>query len=306
MSAELELPYILQTANPGRFPLICMLLRQKWTYSHYIHGKNAYAAGIVAGMPEEVCKQVASATEIVWAAILILDDIVDGDEMRYHAPSAWKTAGYPAATREMTRALLEGVRLVEDDSVRDSLLKACSDTVQAMQQISILSPSAAFNEIENHFRTLGALSSFAVSWPWADLQMWRIAEIETCAGQLVNDCNDCFGAKAVRRNYPDIRNRQVSLLLGIVHNYYGRHDFAERVEAATADQCAAIARDIFDEVRKKPEGVLAIFDGWMNEAAFIAQSLEAGLAQEWTKMRIANNGKCWRQKLQGLILAGAP
>jgi hypothetical protein len=306
VSTELSLPDVISAVGKEALPLIKQTLQQKWLYSHYIHGKNAFEAGKVAGIGESVCRQVAAATEIVWAAILVLDDIMDGDEVRYHAPSAWKAEGYSAATGEMTLALLEGIRLVNEASLRDSLLNACASTVHAMRMIARLSPVGTLADTEAPFRQLGSLSAFAVAWPWRDSRMWRIAELETCAGQLVNDCNDCFGAKAVRRGYPDIRNRQVSLLLAIIHEHYKRRDLAERVAEAVPDQCAAIAQDMHDVVRKSPEGILATFNGWMDEAMSLAMSLESKAVQKWTTDRVENNRASWEIKLVGLLSGESP
>ena len=304
MNAELDIILnIWKNDSVTTLPLLMGTLEQKWTYSHYIHGNVALKAGELSGQPKDKALQVATAVEVVWAAILLLDDIVDNDEVRYHIQSAWKQAGYGPATMEMLDGILSGIQIIEDHEVRAHLIEATNNTINAMRIIVGKPIDSPLSDLEPAFRELGALSAFSTSWPWRHPVLEEIAFYEACAGQLVNDCNDCFGPKAKRRNYPDLRNRQASLLFGIL-NTTNNDDLSGRVLAAeNKAERAAIAQEIHSLLQIDSSKLFGVFDRWMDQAAELSASVkEIGIpVSVWLLERLNENRKMWRSKLIKLI-----
>lgn len=293
---------IRENDSVATLPLLMETLEQKWTYSHYIHGNVALKAGELSGQPKDIVLQVATAVEVVWAAILLLDDIVDNDEVRYHIPSAWKQVGYGLATMEMLDGILSGIQIIEDHEVRAHLVEATNNTIKAMRIITGKPIDSPLSALEPAFRELGALSAFSTSWPWRHPVLEEIAFYETCAGQLVNDCNDCFGPKAKRRNYPDLRNRQASLLFGIL-NTTNNYDLSGRVLAAENKAERAISQEIHSVLQIDSSKLFGVFDRWMDQAAELSASVkELGIpVSVWLLDRVNENRKMWRSKLIKLI-----
>ncbi|MFZ4440093.1 MAG: hypothetical protein ACOYOS_16830 [Syntrophales bacterium] len=282
-------------------PLLGETIRQKWEFSHYLHGAVALEAGLIGQRPEAECVAVAAGLEVGWAAILILDDMVDNDQVRYHGPSAWAQGGYPKASMEMACGLLVAGRLVES-SDREAFLRACSDTIDAMKGICSLPLDTGLLLAEAFFRNLGALSCFAVAWPWpGDVALWQVAGYETCAGQLVNDCNDCFGAKALRRGYPDIRNHQVSLLTAILHDHYKHLAMVELVASADGTSSERVAARMLSVLQENPKPLLRVFNKWRSNATELAEGALCAEAGAWAKRRIEKNFAEWRKKLLRLL-----
>jgi len=279
-------------------------LNQKWRYSHYIHGNVAFEAGRVAGRVEEEIRIVATAVEIIWASILILDDIVDRDEIRYRIPSAWKQSGHGPSTIEMVEGLLSGIQIVKHAGLQKRILQAAYDTVNAMRKITQAPLTSNLDGLISWYKMLGALSAFSLSWPWDQPGFEEIAHLETCAGQLVNDCNDCFGKKAIRRKFPDLRNRQCTLLMGIANEFFQEKNIADSIlQAKTEESIAMIAAEIKALLKKKPTAIMGPFDDWMKKASELA----AGQVKinkkigAWLTNRVFNNRIFWRSKLQRLI-----
>ena len=285
-----------------KLPLIKDILNQKWTYSHYIHGNVAYKAGKLSEQPMERVLQVAIAVEVVWAAILILDDIVDSDEIRYHKASAWKQAGYGPATMEMFDGVLSGIQIVEDHKIREHLIKATKNTVSAMRIIAGADVDSTIDDLEPAYRELGALSAFSISWPWNNPLLEEIAFNETCAGQLINDCNDCFGPKAKRRNFPDLRNRQATLLFGIL-NLTNKNIIKRVLDAKNQEDRVLIAKDIHVVLQNDSGKLFGAFNRWMDQAAHLGNSAKniSLPVRSWLLSRINENKNKWHAKLKTLI-----
>lgn len=283
-------------------PHILKIIEQKWKYSHYSHGNVALQAGFLAGRSRRDTVQVASAVEVVWAGILILDDIMDGDEIRYRIASTWKEVGYGPAAEEMLEGLLQGILIIKDNQIRENLIKAKIKTITAMRLLSNSSLYSSLKIIEPLYWDLGALSAFSTSWPWRHKELRKISLLETCAGQLINDCNDCFGDKGKRRNYPDLRNRQSTLLLGILNEAYDIGDIITRImNAEDKEQFENIAFKILLLVQKNPSTPLKVFDFWMDHAHELTNKIENIDIKNWVVHRVRDNKKMWRTKLIKLI-----
>ena len=295
------LDHILKSPALKPLPQLGETIRQKWQYSHYLHGAVAFEAGMLAHRTEADCIAIATGLEVSWAAILTLDDMVDNDRVRFHGPAAWVQVGCPKASLEMACGLLAASMLVVEPS-RGAFITACRDTIDAMNGISGLPLSTGVEAAEPVFKQLGALSCFAVAWPWPrDAALWDVAGFETCAGQLVNDCNDCFGAKAKRRGHPDVRNRQVSLLSAILYDWYPGLGVAELIGKADEGSAARIAAAMHETVRQSSGPLLAVFDRWHRAAAAHADAAEGAAERAWAQQRLEHNFAEWRRKLLNLL-----
>jgi geranylgeranyl pyrophosphate synthase len=282
-------------------PLVEGTIVQKWKYSHYLHGKVALDAGCIAGCSSNDNVDIAVAIEVAWAGVLILDDMVDNDHVRFHGPSAWNIAGFPRASMEMLESVLRATSIIESKELKEQFVTACVDTISAMKMISQIDMSSGLNLTEKLYKKLGRMSAFVVSWPWNSNILRKIAELETCAGQLVNDCNDCFGKKAARRNYPDIRNKQVTLLTSILFDYYKDMRIQDLLLKPLNNDYSEISSKIFNVIRDNPDPLIKVFESWLNEAFRLALQEENLAAQSWTVLRLQQHKGLWENKLMGLL-----
>jgi geranylgeranyl pyrophosphate synthase len=285
-----------------KLPLVREVLTQKWAHSHYIHGSVAYDAGVLAGHSEQLSIAVATALEFVWAGILIYDDILDADEVRYHTASAWKKAGYAQAMSESFEAMFASPLLIDETAIGLRLHMDTHETIQAMRSINEIALSAPLWSMEATYQQLGALSVFACTWPAHTAQARASAQFETLAGQLINDCNDCFGKKAQRRGYSDLRNKQATLLLGVLNSVYHRDDFAVAIAHATEADLPKIATDIQACIAANPVYIYQVFDAWMDQAVADVEALQMPTEyRSWMSQRVKNNYTEWSKKLRYLV-----
>lgn len=295
------LQIIIKNKTLNKLPLLKKTILQKWQYSHYLHGKFAYDAGLIGGKTKTESLIVAAGVEIGWAAILIIDDIIDNDKVRYHSPSAWVVSGYPRSCYELTIGLLESALLIKTGD-KFELLRAYADTLNAMGDISLIEINTGIKDVEPFYKKLGSLSSYSVSWPWCeDKRLWDIAGYETCAGQLVNDCNDCFGKKAMRREYPDIRNHQVSLLTSILHDFYPQFEILSIVQETEIKHIEKISKKIHMILKDDPKPLIHVFKEWKQLAINLARKIGDDNVKKWTLQRLNMNFISWEKKLIRLI-----
>jgi len=295
---------ILNTADLSRYPSIQAVLGQRWLYSHYIHGQVAWEHGLRCGKDEAQSFQVGMALELGWAAVLLLDDILDEDEMRFHAVAAWKTNGIGATAMEAGSLLVKSTAILNDwPSILESFAHAVEETEVASRELRKIDYGAKMSVLEPLVSSLGAMSVFATSWAIPESGIGKVATYETCAGQLVNDCNDCFGAKARRRNYPDLRTHQPTLLSQLLITADKTGKWYELFENAAKNDLPQLSLHIQKEIRKDSAPIFAYFDLCMARAKNALSEIKDIPEQEYigARNRVSSNAKAWKAKIERLI-----
>lgn len=302
--SEFSLQMVLDSVDLAECPAIRDVLVQRWKYSHYIHGCVAWAHGLGCGCSVEQVAAVSVALELAWAAVLVLDDILDEDDMRFHAPAAWKTEGTGVAAMEASAALVKSMAILSSwPDVQKAFALSLEETESVSRRLRMIGFDVTVAEIEPLVRKLGSLSAFAASWACPDSGLGILAEYETCAGQLVNDCNDCFGKKALRRNFPDLRTRQPTLLSQLVCEGDSSVDWACRYQSVSLEMCGEMSREIQALIRKNESIVFRYYDSCFFRARQELEALTGVPDAErcGAEARLTRNGETWRRKLQQII-----
>lgn len=300
-----EIRSMVKSATPSLFvsPLID-LLSLRWKKSHFIHGITAYDSGILARKPHAECVRVAAAIELSWIGILILDDIIDNDTVRYRHPTLMASKGIPYASSASVMAQLSATDIIHH-CYESRLNYSVKKTIESAWQICAFNLDLPLDSVIDTYKKLGELSVFCISWPFPDQFYGKIAYYETLAGQLINDCNDCFGPKSFTRDYPDIRNKQITLLLSILNSYNLGQRIVEQICQATRQSdyqsiSQSIKRLAMNEARSK---IMGQFDIWMDHAMKTVS--EASYFNDYQrqalKQRVDSNNIRWRKKLNSMI-----
>lgn len=301
---DLSLQTILNFFELEECPAIKDVLIQRWKYSHYIHGRVAWEHGLRCGSAEEQIFMVSVSLELAWAAVLILDDILDEDDMRFHAPSAWKIFGKGVAAMEASSALVKSVsNLAPWPDLQSAFATSLEETTGVSRRLRRIGFGISVAEIEPLVMKLGAMSAFATSWACPGCGLEILAEFETCAGQLVNDCNDCFGKKAQRRNFPDLRTQQPTLLSQLVCERDSSRDWAGRFQSVSLNTCGSLSREIRALIQKDESIVISYFD-----TCFFRAHQELGsligvpdAERAGVEARLKGNREIWKSKLFQII-----
>ena len=299
-----SLASILNTADLSHHPSIQAVLCQRWLYSHYIHGQVAWEHGLRCGKGEAQSFKVGTALELGWAAVLLLDDILDEDEMRFHAVAAWKTNGIGATAMEAGSMLVKSTALLNNwPLLLESFAHALEETEVASRELRKINYGAEMSVLEPLVSSLGAMSVFATSWAIPESGIGKIATYETCAGQLVNDCNDCFGAKARRRNYPDLRTHQPTLLSQLLIAADETGMWRELFENAVESELSQLALRIHKAIKKDSAPIFTYFDSCMARAKSVLSETTDIPEQEYigARDRVCKNTRTWRAKIERLI-----
>ncbi len=301
---EFEISLVRELFDLREYPAVSQVLDQRWKYSHYIHGQVAFEHGIRCGQPQEMSLAVGAALEVAWAAILLLDDILDEDDVRFHAPAAWVQYGIGPVAMEAAAAMTKAVSsLGKHATVALGFARSLEETEAVSVRLRKVTYEASLVELEPLIHSLGAMSVFATSWALPETGIGDVAKYETCAGQLVNDCNDCFGDKAKRRNYPDVRTSQPTLLsqLALSNNAYGLtcKDFYD----APMRGLAEFSEKLKKVLQHDSTCIIRYFDKCINDAIGAANQAHDAPEEEiaGALKRVKRNAFAWKNKILRLI-----
>lgn len=280
-------------------------LEQRWKYSHYVHGRVAYEHGLRCGKDESVCRAIGVAMEVGWAAVLMLDDILDGDDVRFHTPAAWKVYGVAETAMEASSAIALAVAsLSHYPEIASAFARSIEETEVISRRLRRLTYDVTLDVLEPMIYSLGAMSVFATTWALPVSDIGEAAMLETCAGQLVNDCNDCFGLKAQRRNYPDIRTHQPTLLSQILINDDASGVFYDAFMNCKEEHLTELSERVKNRLRRDASCVYRYFDSCITRALEITQKSTDMPIKEQRGMieRIESNAVAWKAKIERMIV----
>lgn len=303
---DFNLKNILREADLEAYPAVRATLEQRWKYSHYIHGRIAWEHGLRCGQDPVLSFLVGMSMELGWIAVLLLDDILDEDDVRFHAPAAWKVHGTGVAAMEAAAILMKTVTILRHNpTILNAFSKSIEDTEQASIRLRNINFDITIDELEPLVRALGAMSVFATSWALPESNISASAELETCAGQLVNDCNDCFGAKAKRRNYPDLRTHQPTLLSQLLISADKSGKWSDRFSTVKQSELSSFADDIQNEIRRDASPLYDYFNSCIDRSLKALDDVNNVPEQEYlgAVTRITNNSRAWKAKLERLIMS---
>lgn len=173
-----------------------------------LRARLALRAGLAAGSPPPLIAGVAAAVEMVHAASLLHDDVIDGGELRRGAPAFWVRHGVPGAILVGDLVLCAAYDVIRDlgsSAVLHALVEHTREMCEAEVEQELLRrgrPAADWAEAERAARRkTGALFAFAAfgaagaNGPLADA-LREAGYLAGTAYQLSDDVLDVTGDAA--------------------------------------------------------------------------------------------------------------
>jgi len=124
-------------------PLIMRYLENDWCTRSMLYtiesGRNRFRAGLaylLSGQKREGVV-IGAASEVAWAAILILDDIGDNTSIRRGKESAWRKFGLLEAAHAATLGFIISKRILEEEKTGDPLIKSLEESIVFTLQAQI-------------------------------------------------------------------------------------------------------------------------------------------------------------------------
>lgn len=171
-----------------------------------LRGLMVFRVGGATGVPDKHLLSAAAAVEMIHAASLLHDDVIDGAELRRGAPSFWKAYGAQGAILMGDMLMFKALELIHtlDDSRLMGLLieqtgEVCMAEVE--QELILRKKKAAFDKtLDIARRKTGALFAFGAAAAAGGDEALRDALREAgyqfgTAYQLADDFYDRYGSE---------------------------------------------------------------------------------------------------------------
>ena len=132
-----------------------------------LRARLALRLGIARQVPESVLVPAAAAVELVHAASLLHDDVIDGALLRRHAPAFWKTHGAHGAILAGDVLLIQAIGLLSGETLcplANDLVRFCAElcNAEAEQELFLRHANPGREKIlDIARRKTGALFAFA-------------------------------------------------------------------------------------------------------------------------------------------------
>ncbi len=177
-------------------------------------GVDAYTYAGFAGLSEEQSLNMATALELAWTSILMYDDIIDNDSVRYEQQTAWIKFGNGKTEDGIKSGLRIGGQI---HPYRDKYKKMYEDCIDAQLAVKELPLHAGISEIENSYRGY-RFGSYDFDLPFDVQTKNTLADVgfkKMLMAQLINDYKDTCGSRCQQRNYPEIREKQTNYVIAL-------------------------------------------------------------------------------------------
>ncbi len=132
-----------------------------------LRARLALRLGIARQVPESILVPAAAAVELVHAASLLHDDVIDGALLRRHAPTFWKTYGTHGAILAGDVLLIQAIGLLSGETLcplANDLVRFCAElcNAEAEQELFLRQATPGREKIlDIARRKTGALFAFA-------------------------------------------------------------------------------------------------------------------------------------------------
>lgn len=195
------------------------------------HGVDCYKLGQFTELSKDKLIDSASATELAWTIILMYDDILDNDRVRYGEPTAWVTYGKVRTEKAIHYGLQLARATHPFKSAFDDMYAEC---LSAMENVKYLPLNAGSRMVEKayHGYTFGCYDYLL---PFDDVTKKTLSFIgykKMLMAQLINDYKDTCGSRRQSRNYPELRENQANYVTSLYVDTLGddaQADFAKLI-----------------------------------------------------------------------------
>ncbi len=178
------------------------------------HGIDCYHLSKFVAMTEEQRLNMAAAIELAWTCILMYDDIIDNDTVRYNQTTAWEKYGKKKTEMSIAFGLAAGRTIHLYPEQYTKTYKECVAAQARVQQLPLNAPVKAVEDAYYGYK----FGSFGYLLPF-DAQtksgLGQIGYRKMLLAQLLNDYKDTCGSRRISRNYPEIREKQTNYILSL-------------------------------------------------------------------------------------------
>lgn len=189
------------------------------------HGEDCYFIAKFVGLGEEERLGIAAATELGWICILMYDDIIDNDTLRYNKSAAWKKFGQTITEESIRYGLRQGSMVHPYPNLYINMYKTCT---KAQLKVKELPLDVGVNAIEKacYGYRFGSYDFYLPFDNETKIILKTIGHKVMLIAQLINDYKDTCGSRRVTRNYPELREKQANYITSIYVDHVNKKDSA--------------------------------------------------------------------------------
>lgn len=181
------------------------------------HGVDCYELGKLSILPESQLLNIAAATELAWIIILMYDDILDNDTVRYGEDTSWVKFGKERTQESIAHGMRVATMLHPN---KDAFSQMYQDCIDAMNNVKKLLISSKTVKVERAYKgyTFGCYDYLL---PFDNDTKQLLAAIgykEMLIAQLINDYKDTCGSRRKQRNYPELREKQANYIIALYND----------------------------------------------------------------------------------------
>lgn len=178
------------------------------------HGIDCYELGQFTKLSKQEVINIAVATELAWTVILLFDDILDNDTVRYGQPTAWVQYGKELTEQSIHFGYQQAAKLHPYKRDFNNLYQLCIDAMNDIKQL----PIDAGSQVIEHAYHGYAFGCYDYLLPF-DKQTKELLQLigyeKMLIAQLINDYKDTCGSRRAQREYPELREKQANYVTSL-------------------------------------------------------------------------------------------
>lgn len=209
-------------------PIIYTIQAKTASGSLGTHGFDCYQIGHFTNLTEDKLIDISASTELAWITILMHDDILDKDTIRYDKPTAWVKFGKLKTIESIEYGLKAARSLHPFKNNFNKMYTDCLDAMEAVKNLPLDTRSPSIEEAY-HGYTFGCYDYLL---PFDSLTKETLALIgykKMLMAQLINDYKDTCGSRRQSRVYPELREKQANYITSL---YLDSCDVEARIQIA--------------------------------------------------------------------------